>query len=105
MDELRDKIRGKIRDIIYQDIDDIYERKTDEMTFCIIKANEIIALFPQWISVENPPEIHGRAYWVHSRFGEHEAWFINNTFFLRSNMTPIEDVTHWMPLPAPPKKG
>ena len=29
----------KIRDIIYADIDDIYERKEDEMTFCIKKAN------------------------------------------------------------------
>ena len=38
------KLREKIKELLYKDIDDIYERKIDEMTFCMIKANEILAL-------------------------------------------------------------
>ena len=97
MDELREKI-SKLLD---EYLEKMYRGHGTPRG---VLADKILALLPQWISVDNPPEINGRAYWVHNKFGEHEAWFINNEFFLRSNMSPIHEVTHWMPLPQPPKE-
>ena len=100
--ELRDK-KQIIIDLITQRDIDLDSVRDDALTYNEL-ADQIITLLPQWISVESPPEILGRAYWVHNKFGEHEAWFINNDFFLRSGMIPIEGVTHWMPLPQLPKE-
>jgi hypothetical protein len=93
------KLREKIKNVIENGrIVDWRNDPTGQL------ADQILALLPQWTKVEDGlPDIHGRSYWVHNRFGEHEAWFINNSFFLRSGMIPIDGVTHWQPLPPSPK--
>ncbi|MFT6988172.1 MAG: hypothetical protein ACJASL_000132 [Paraglaciecola sp.] len=34
-----------------------------------------------------------------------DCYYINKNYWMKGNGNEIDDVTHWMPLPLPPKTG
>lgn len=69
----------------------------------------------KWISVEERlPESERKTYWVYTNAGgQHECRWTNNRFGLRVSdkwgwsvfdIPQYTVVTHWMPLPEPPKE-
>ena len=69
---------------------------------------------PAWISVEDelPPKtgfynvvLNGDAYslWYYQSINEWAEIYADEAGYLQSRK--IEGITHWMPLPQPPKKG
>lgn len=64
---------------------------------------EVERLRNPWVSVEERLPTQ-RAIFVSHKFGVGEADYIANRFVLPSNWnTQVPNVTHWMPLPKPPK--
>lgn len=56
----------------------------------------------EWISVKDELPETPRVI-VCYRFGVGEAIFLQGTFYKTDYKTVYPDVTHWMPLPEPPK--
>ncbi len=79
-------------------------------------ASALLARAPRaegWISVEErlPTKFTSYLVWAPKSFPKNsycvvaEFYDDNNTFYSESSDEPMEDVTHWMPLPEPPKEG
>ena len=70
---------------------------------------ELLAKVPNWISVEDEPPKEKGDYWCNVRsynfddtYYQHEVWFDGEFFVIDGVCT--DRVTHWMPLPEPPKE-
>lgn len=61
----------------------------------------------EWISVtDKTPDVGERVLVVHAAFGVQIAWRINNgveKWIFYTHESEDKSVTHWMPLPKPPK--
>lgn len=94
IDVLNDALKRRALRI---DLADCYEIEE-----CHVEAIEK-ALTPRWIPTSErlPPEREGvLAYVIGVRF---IGWRIGNEWFFVDGTIPVETVTHWMPLPDPPK--
>lgn len=75
----------------------------EELSVVVRAQKAVLDKFPRWIPVtERLPEEDG-CYLVavkndHKRRYSKTAWFSHDSWFAR------QDVTHWMPLPQPPKE-
>ena len=82
-------------------IDDVMnfaeENIEKEATRKIVECSEFLAKLPHWISVEDEmPKEDGRYLFYHAILGVQSAYYYND-------LTLDKAVTHWMPMPAPPK--
>ena len=93
----------------FRDINHAYNDCTKLDTLSAM-LDELMEAGPKWISVKDRlPEGECIAY--SSKFGEMMMGFIGETdesdtsYCCDSNTEWLGDVTHWMPLPEPPKEG
>ena len=65
---------------------------------------DLQASMPQWIPVtERLPEVHEHVIgWQHGWARTAEVWRGSKGQWLGGDFEPADEVTHWMPLPAPP---
>lgn len=70
---------------------------------------ELVAAVPKWISAKKPPE-KPDFYWCNmentvfpGRYYQEKLWYDGEYFVNVDGIVPLH-VTHYMPLPAPPKE-
>jgi hypothetical protein len=84
-----------------------YESSTN-MALVEIDGETIIEFVPKWIPVSERLPVEFENVLVANKRGKHydidKAWW-NGSFFDRCAKGGYHNITHWMPLPQPPKEG
>lgn len=87
------------------DLIDAVEKAHASMADALACIERLEAQIPRWISVEETLPKYGERVLITEGTCVFEAYRSISNKWVRNGIGWAEDVTHWMPLPEPPKEG
>lgn len=102
------KAADAIEELLADNKEILYRVEIAENMIAFYQEGKPLPNVPKWNPASKPPKEKGD-YWCNVRsfnfddtYYQHEVWFDGECFVIDGVCT--ERVTHWMPLPAPPKE-